>query len=123
MPPAKSYELLVYGDGPSSPSPVLDGCHIMDGILLPKQFTDSESSLLELVSEGVEGLAQLHTANREIEYTGAGRGGAAASSLCFALHLFLPGMARVTVVLSSLFMHHSSWQSWDASWLTKTVSC
>lgn len=44
----------------------------MDGILLPKQFADSESSLLELVSEGVEGLAQLHTANREIEYMGEG---------------------------------------------------
>lgn len=70
--PAKSSELLVDGDGPSPPSPVLDGCHIMDGILLPKQFADSESSLLELVSEGVEGLAQLHTANREIEYMGEG---------------------------------------------------
>lgn len=72
VPPAKSYELLVYGDGPSPPSPVLDGYHIMDGLLLPKQFADSESSLLELVSEGVEGLAQLHTMNREIEYMGEG---------------------------------------------------
>lgn len=70
--PAKSYELLVYGDGPSPPSPVLDGCHIMGGILLPKQFADSESALLELVSEDVEGIAQLHTADRETEYTGEG---------------------------------------------------
>lgn len=82
VPPAKSYELLVYGDGLSPPSPVLDGCHITDGILLPKQFADSESSLLELVSEGVEGLAQLHTANREIESTGEGAAGVPSALLC-----------------------------------------
>lgn len=84
VPTAKSYKLLVYGDGPSPPSPVLDGCHIMDGILLLKQFADSESSLVELVSDGVEGLAQLHTANREIESTGEGVAGVPSALLCQA---------------------------------------
>lgn len=79
---SKVLRAACYGDGPSPPSPVLDGCHIMDGILLPKQFADSESSLLELVSDGVEGLAQLHTANREIESTGEGAAGDSSALLC-----------------------------------------
>lgn len=52
------------GRRPGPSSSILDGDHIVDGIL-PKQFANCESSLLESVSEGAEGLAQLYTTDEK----------------------------------------------------------